>query len=50
MGLGQVIILKFWLNDSHEPTRHGYTAATEDTVATFRIGPAVIGWEAYSDE
>lgn len=44
-----MIILKFWLNDSHEPARHGYTAATEFNVATLRLGPLVIGWELISE-
>lgn len=43
-------IFKLWTTSSKYEYRHGYTAATEEEIATFRLGPLVFGWEWFSNE
>jgi hypothetical protein len=45
-----MIMLKLWKNTPKFPAAHGYTPAAEDEIATFRIGPIVIGWDYWDLE
>lgn len=46
------LVISMWLNsrNSEGPVKHGYSPATDEYKALFRIGPIVFGWEKFGED